>query len=123
VFYLLIFNYFCIMKKISLKGITKILSDVELKDVKGGAQDPVGGLDRFMIQPDNEVEISVCPAGQKWDWYYMTCMPISQDQGKIEACVGLNEGDPCAWTLPNGNMSFGRCLTLPLSPRHCSNLR
>jgi hypothetical protein len=36
VFYLLIFNYFCIMKKISLKGVQETLSDWELKNVVGG---------------------------------------------------------------------------------------
>jgi natural product precursor len=48
-----IFNYFC-MKKINLKEISKIMSESEMKDVKGGNQGGNGGMDIRMIMPDDQ---------------------------------------------------------------------
>ncbi|MDR1527659.1 MAG: hypothetical protein LBS46_08345 [Dysgonamonadaceae bacterium] len=55
------------MKKISLKGITKILSDGELKDVKGRAQDPVGGFANIMIMPDDMVVVGEGGGNGFWE--------------------------------------------------------
>jgi hypothetical protein len=96
VFYLLIFNYFCIMKKISLKGVQETLSDWELKNVKGG------GFYYPMVMPD-DMEVT----GESSDGNCDT-LPACGDTPEKQYCAGKKCGDSCT-----ANGRNGRCIAWP----------
>jgi hypothetical protein len=109
------------MKKIKLNSVLETLSEMELKELKGGSSTPVGGMASMMILIENDGGGAVCPSGQHWDWFYMCCVQDTEVGVKVEACKGLQENEPCVYEL-NGKIKRGRCITTALSPRHCSDL-
>ena len=91
-------------KKISLNGISEVLSEKELMNAKGGSGDWC--LTKF------------CGPGEACDWWRLICVKAPESYPKIQACVGKNPGDPCGWSGGSG-----RCNTCQgYTELHCSDV-
>jgi hypothetical protein len=81
------------MKKIKLKGVLATLSDVELKNVRGG-----GTTDYRMVMPDDMIV----------------------DAEGENPCEKKQEGDPCSFINDRGVTQHGKCRGV--MSLHCSDL-
>jgi natural product precursor len=95
------------MKKINLRGISESLNEEELKNVVGGSQGGVGGMDSMQVMPDDDGG-SVAVAGQ-----------LSPKQ---EACKDKPIGASCSFKDNRGVTQYGKCVSFYGRPKHCSDL-
>ncbi|MDR0231174.1 MAG: bacteriocin [Dysgonamonadaceae bacterium] len=106
---LLNFNYFCLMKKVNLKGVSETLSEKELKNVMGGNSTTAGPMD---------------PIGSGGDLLIVTEI---RDFDMVDSPLKV-AGNPCIfkWTDKSGkeHTATGILKVSPLDGRtYCSDLR
>ena len=85
-------------KVISLRGLSEILSEKEMKNVMGGSYASLC-LGNWM-----------CSSDEYCDWYYLSC--YKKNNGpypKVEACDGKSPGASCS-TEYNGQTYKGICI-------------
>jgi hypothetical protein len=93
------------MKKINLKEISKIMSESEMKDVKGGIDFP-------MVEPDDNPAIVDGGGGGG-----------GNDEAKYTACSGSKLCDPCYYRDAQYLPHSGSCSQNAWdSRRYCSSL-
>jgi hypothetical protein len=84
------------MKTINLRGISESLNEEELKNVVGGSQGGVGGMDSMQVMPDDMVVKTDGGGG-----------------GGGKPCDGKKKGDDCEFINVNGYLKKGICEHVP----------